>query len=491
MVTRRNALKSLAGAALAGPALAGVRPRPVRERPNLLFLWTDEQRADTLQVNGNYRFRMPVLNRLASESIVFSNAYVAQPVCSPSRGCVLTGLYPHQHGTVHNNLRLPRSTPVQPELLADSAYRTAYMGKWHLGDEVFAQHGFDEWVSSEDTYSDFFYPDRDGSTRSSYHHYLLSQGFKPDNTKENKFTREFAVRLPVDHCKPAFLARNASRFITENRNQPWLLHVNFLEPHMPFYGPYNDLLSAEEAPIPANYPGDQIDHEPELYRRIRKSYVDKGFEGQDLHSRPGWQRLNRNYAGMCAQVDEAFGHILWSLEASGQADNTIIVFTSDHGEMMGAHSLLGKSVFYEEAVHVPFFIRVPFLQSRQISIQQPVSHINLVPTVLDLLGKKAPENLNGESLLPLLDGGKLKEDHVFIEWFEEPDGPHGRTVVSPQGEKLVLFRKDNNMFFDRRRDPLELDNLYYTGQAESRITELHKRIDQWQKKTTDTLDLVS
>jgi hypothetical protein len=94
-------------------------------------------------------------------------------------------------------------------------------------------------------------------------------------------------------------------------------------------------------------------------------------------------------------------------------------------------------------------------------------------------------------LLPLLDDGRLNEDHVFIEWFEEPKGPHGRTIVSPQGEKLVLFRKDNNMFFDRRRDPLELGNLYYTGQAEARITELHKRIDQWQKKTDDTLELMS
>jgi len=489
MITRRSAFKSIASAAVAAPALAGIRNRPVSDKPNLLFLWTDEQRADTLQVNGNYRFHMPVLNRLASESIVFSNTYVTQPVCTPSRGAILSGLYPHQHQCVHNNLRLSRSIPLQPELLNDSAYHTAYIGKFHLGDEAFPQHGFHEWFGTEDVYSDYYYPDRDPDVRSAYHHYLLTQGYKPDNTKENKFTREFAVRLPVDHCKPAFQARTASKFIVENRDRPWLLHVNFLEPHMPFYGPYNDLLSAEEAPIPANYPGDRIEHEPELYKRIRKGYVDKGFEGQDLHAREGWQRLNRNYAGLCAQVDQALGQILWALEGSGQLDNTIIVFTSDHGEMMGAHSLLGKSVFYEEAVRVPFLIRAPSLQTRQIHINQPVSQINIVPTVLDLLGKKPLENLPGESVLPLADGGKLREDHVFIEWFQEPSGPHGRTVVTPEGEKLVLFKNDNNMFFDRRRDPLELENLYYSGRYESRISELRKRIEAWQTKQHDTLEL--
>src|SRR5215467_1408830 len=188
MITRRSAFKSIASAAVAAPALAGIRNRPVSDKPNLLFLWTDEQRADTLQVNGNYRFHMPVLNRLASESIVFGNTYVTQPVCTPSRGAILSGLYPHQHKCVHNNLRLDRSIPLQPELLNDSAYHTGYIGKFHLGDEAFPQHGFNEWFGTEDVYSDYYYPDRDPDVRSAYHHYLLNQGYKPDNTKENKFT---------------------------------------------------------------------------------------------------------------------------------------------------------------------------------------------------------------------------------------------------------------------------------------------------------------
>lgn len=481
----------MAGAAvtIAAPAMAEVRNRTIHDKPNVLFLWTDEQRADTLQVNGNFRFHMPVLNRLASESIVFRNTYVTQPICTPSRGSILSGLYPHQHECLFNNVKLNRQIKLQPELLNDPEYRTGYIGKFHLGDEVFAQHGFHEWISTEDLYYKDYYPERDGAARSTYHEYLLTQGYKATDSKNNIFSREFAVGLPVDQCKPAFQARNASKFILEHSKEPWLLHVSFLEPHMPFYGPYNDLLTANEACVPANYPGDQIDHEPELYKRIRRNYVTEGFEGQDLHFRKGWQRLNRNYAGLCTQVDQALGQILWTLEASGQLENTIIIFTSDHGEMMGSHSLIGKSVFYEEAVRVPLLMRVPSMQAQQIVIDNPVSQINLVPTILDLLGRKKPADLPGESLLSLVNGRALEEDHVFIEWHEQPSGPHGRAIISPQGEKLVLFKNDNNMFFDRTRDPLELENQYYKGTHDKRISELRERIYVWQQRNHDTLRL--
>ncbi len=485
MLNRRTFL----AAAGAAPAVLRGGTRPLRDKPNLLFVWTDEQRHDTLAVSGNSRFRMPALNRLASESVVFRRNYVAQPVCTPSRGSILTGLYPHQHRSVANNIPLAAETLTQPELLNDSAYRTGYMGKWHLGNEVYAQHGFEEWVSIEDIYSEHFGAGRDAARRSSYHAFLESQGYKPDNRKGNKFSRGFAVRVPLHHCKPQFLAREASRFILDNRRSPWLLHVNFLEPHMPFFGPLNDLHSEEEAPVPRNYPGDQVDHEPELYRKLRQGFLEKGFEKQDLRTRAGWQRLNRNYAGLCSQVDQAVGQILWALETSGQSDNTVVVFTSDHGEMMGAHTLAGKSVFYEEACRVPLLIRAPFLHQKQIVVDRPVSSIDIVPTVLELLGRKSPENLPGQSLVPFLEGKPLQRDHVFIEWHTAPEGPHGRAVVSPEGEKLVLFDRDHNLFFDTAQDPLELSNRFYRDPPQGAIARLKKQLSAWQTSQRDSLAL--
>lgn len=488
MLTRRDALKTAAAGLAAAPAVLRGARRPLRDKPNLLFLWTDEQRADTLAVNGNARFHMPTLNRLASESVVFHNTYAAQPICTPSRGTIMTGLYPHQHGSVSNNVPLRPNCLTQPELLNDPAYATAYMGKWHLGDEIFAQHGFQQWISIEDGYHKYYRPGRDLYARSDYFHFLARLGYKPD-TASGLYSRDFAVHRPIEHSKPTFLAQHASRFILEHRAEPWLLHVNFLEPHMPFYGPLNDLHTAEEAPVPANYPGDKVEREPEFYRHLREGFLENGFGGQNLRTRAGWQRLNRNYAGLCSQVDGAVGQILWALQASGQADNTVIIYTSDHGEMMGAHSLIGKGVFYEEAVRVPLLIRAPFVQNRPIRVARPVSQIDLVPTLLALLGRKAPDNLPGECLLPLAEGRARREDYVFSEWTPNQEGARGRMILSPEGEKLALYPGDNNLLFDRRRDPLELDNLYYQAGSQARITALRKQLDRWQKANGDTLAL--
>lgn len=358
MLNRRTAIQCILGAGI----LKGAR-RPAGDKPNLLFLWTDEQRADTMAAYGNPRFRVPNLNALAARSVTFDRCYDTQPVCTPARSSVMTGLWPHTNGCITNNIALRPKFHTLPELLGDSSYRTAYMGKWHLGDEIFAQHGFEQWVSMEDyMYNKYYSPGRDRNARSTYHQYLIGLGYAPDR-KDGLFSRLFTTKLPIEHCKPAFLANRASEFIRKNQNEPWILYVNFLEPHMPFTGPLNDLHSADEAPLPANYPGFPIEREPEHYRAQREKQLKKGSNGIPLNTRAGWQRLNRNYAGMCSQVDQALGPILKSLEDSGQAENTIVVFTSDHGEMMGSHSLIGKEVLYEESVRIPLLLRVPFRQS--------------------------------------------------------------------------------------------------------------------------------
>ncbi len=470
-MTRRRALQSLAG----GAAAAGARgaARRAGDKPNLLFLWTDQQRADTMAAYGNTAFRMPALNRLAAESIVFDRCYDTQPVCTPARSSVMCGQWPHTTGLVRNNIPLPQSFPVMPQLLNDSSYRTGYFGKWHLGDEVFAQRGFEQWVSIEDyMYAEYFSAGRDRNARSSYDAFLRKLGYKPDR-KDGMFSRQFSTTLPVEHCKPAFLASHAQNFILANRAEPWMLYVNFLEPHTPHNGPYNNLHSAEEAPLAANYPGRPIEREPEAYRRSRR----KGAP-----EREEMQQLRRNYAGLCTQMDQAVGRILWALEASGQAENTIIVFTSDHGEMGGSHGLLAKGVFYEEAVRIPLLARVPWRQKRQVRVAQPVSHIDIVPTLLEWMGARNPGGLAGESLTPLVEGRTRADAHVIIEW----DNPLSRAVISPEGWKMALFRDDNCLLFDRNRDPLEENNLFYKPESAATVRKMRAALEAWQRRTKDT-----
>jgi len=227
-ISRRKFVKTTASAAFAVNFIGCSKKS---RKPNLLFLWTDEQRPDTMKAYGNPNIHAPNLNKLADQSVVFKNAYVSQPVCTPSRSTVMTGLWPHQNSCVSNNIPLPENIKCFPEIMNDPDYRTGYFGKWHLGDEIFAQHGFEEWQSIEDGYSKYYSEERSKEQKSDYWHFLKDLGYKPD-TKGNNFSRGFAARRPLEHCKPKFLERESIRFLKQNRNESFMLYVNFLAPYL-------------------------------------------------------------------------------------------------------------------------------------------------------------------------------------------------------------------------------------------------------------------
>lgn len=472
-------------------------------RPNLLFIWTDEQRADTMAAYGNARIHTPNLNKLASESIVFRNAYVTQPVCTPSRSSVMTGLWPHTNGCTTNNVPLPEEVLCLPELVGNRGYRTAYMGKWHLGDEIFPQHGFEQMVSIEDGYARYYRPDRDRNKRSDYHHFLIAKGYRPDQ-QDGTFGREFACRLPIEHCKPKFLETRACEFLRRYRDESFILYVNFLEPHMPFFGPLDREHSLDEVYLPANFADPLEENEPLRYRLLGE-YCARAY-GRD---EAAFKELTRKYWGLVTQVDRSIGEILKTLDELGLSDKTIVVFTSDHGDMMGSHKLVTKTLMYEESVRVPWLMRIPAMGRQQRMIASPVSHIDLVPTLLDLMGMSLPGHLAGHSLVPLMRGGKAAEDHVFVEWnpgtgvhvveggsklaseaeIERIRQARIRTVISPDGWKLCLSDADKSQLFNLREDPGETRNLFDSGRHEDVIARLTERIRQWQEKTNDTMKL--
>lgn len=464
---------------------------------NLLFIFTDEQRQDTMAAYGNSRIVAPNLDRLAGESVVFERAYVTQPVCTPSRASIMTGLYPHTCGCTANNIPLDFAVPTLAEHLAGAGYHTAYLGKWHLGDEVFAQHGFEHWVSIEDMYHKHYRPGRDRAARSSYDAWLRAHRVEPDLVDFDGFSRGKAASLPAELSKPAFLAEETTRFLEQRGGEPFIAFVNFLEPHMPFTGPYNDRYDPANITLPANFDAPPHPDEPARVRLIREHYRAKGSTGLDLATEAGWRRLVANYWGLVTLVDEAVGRILAALERSGAADRTIVVFTSDHGDMMGSHRLLAKTVMYEEAVKVPLLMRLPGRQPGRIGA--PVSQVDLVPTLLDLLGRDPVAPLDGYSLRPLLEGGRPAEDHVFIEWNDRDSdeqmgrGPAAQTVSgakvrgieSPDGWKLNLSEADKCELYHLPTDPGEAENLFYSGKHEEVIAALRARIHAWQERTGD------
>ncbi len=483
---------------------------------HLLFIFTDEQRADTLGAYGNRRIQTPHLDRLATESVVFEKCYVSQPVCTPSRSTILTGLYPHTTGCISNNIPLPDVIRCLPEMV--SGYRTAYFGKWHLGDEVFAQHGLQDWFSIEDAYIKYYSPGRDRNTRSTYHHWLVEKGYTPDRPMPDGpgiFSRGMAARLPEEHCKPAYLAFEFSRWLAQRpRDERFIAYINFLEPHMPFFGPRNDQYDPDKVDLPPNFnnpPGEQT----HLKARVLYEHYRQGFEGHNLDSEAGWRRLIANYWGLVSQVDAAVGAILTALEAAGLAEDTIVVYTSDHGDMMGSHRLLAKGVMYEEAVSVPLLIRVPGVPPGVVS--HSVSQVDLVPTLFDFLGGPRTFYVEGQSLRPLMEREEspTRRD-VFIEWNElesslenfTRDVPEEiarlgspqrlraafqdpiRTVVTAEGWKLnyspILHQHE---LYNLRDDPYEKQNLYGQAGTQDLVQDLETRLRTWASRTYDRIAL--
>lgn len=487
--------------------------RRVSDRPNLLFLFTDEQRADTLEAYGNAKIQMPNLNRLARESTVFERAYCTQPVCTASRSSILTGLYPHTNGCWQNNRALSSSIPCLPEMLARRDWATAYHGKWHLGDEIFAQHGFDEWVSVEDFYRAHYSPGRDRNARSSYHHHLLEKGFQPD--RGDIFSREYAARLPEEFGKPAFLAREASRFIRQHQADPFILYVNFLEPHMPFFGPRDNQYDPNEVSLPANFNHPPTATQHLKSRLIHHAYHENGFGGLPLKTEAEWRRLIANYWGLNSLVDTHVGTILATLEECGLTENTIIVYTSDHGDMMGSHRMLAKCVMFEEAIHVPLLIHLPG-QTRQQRISQAVSQIDLVPTLLDVLGQPIPPALQGKSRKSELECKlSLPAEDIFVEWSGTETGSLERyinkpltepmagiatqdelkravadpirTVLSTDGWKLNLSQMGQHELYRHDDDPWETENLGTRPEMQAKIDEMSDKIREWQYRSLDRI----
>ena len=465
------------------------------DQPNLLLLWTDQQRADTLACHGNTTIDAPNLNELTERSLVFEQAYCSQPVCTPSRGTILTGLWPHAHGCLTNNIPLPGERKTIAELVGDE-YLCAYYGKWHLGDELVAQHGFEDWVSIEDgIYRPYYSRPEYLRERSSYHKFLVKNGYAPDSRDqrgEPVFSRDFAAAMGENFTKAHFLGQEAARFLRQRKDgRPFVLSVCFLEPHPPVFGPLNHLYDPDEIPV-----GEAFIRAPDerASRRNRERALDclrDGFKNYPLDTEWDWRRLLANYCGLVTLVDRAVGEILQALRESGQEDNTVIAYTSDHGEMLGDHALMGKGVFYEESSRIPLFIRVPWIADEGRMINGRISQIDLVPTLLDLMNQPLGEHLQGRSRRPVLEGQEtLSDNDVIVEW-NSPDGTdqEWRSIFAADGWKLNLCTGDQCELYDLNTDPHELHNRFEEPARRGRIDDLTARIRAWQSTVGDDLPL--
>ena len=488
-----------------------------QRKPNLILFLPDQQRADTLACYGGLKVHAPNLNKLASESVVFERTYVTHPVCTPSRSSLMTGTWPHVNGCTHNSVSLDRRFLVFPELIQDQDYRTAYIGKWHLGEDgpayaeasagKPARRGFQHYVST-DNHGD-------------YSKFLISKSIAPDKSN-GRFSEVAISNLPIELSRPKFLEKHACDFIEKHQRDPFILVVGFVEPHSPYNGPLNDVnrLNEMELDVTATLP--ESEDIPLRYRLMREwqqaeALLDRERLPIQLFfgiTPDEYLSIKQRYLGLVTLVDQSIGAILGCLERCGLNEHTIVVHTSDHGDSLGAHRLFGKETMFEEAARVPWLIRLPG-QTRQKMISHPVSHIDFVPTLLDLLGQSNHPQCAGKSLLPIINEtvaagvtpASAPPQNVFLEWapnrtkvekgsrlarrriIKRAVEESTRTVVSPDGWKLCLRDKDLSELYNLKDDPFETRNLYSDPGCASVISRLAGEIQRWQAFTNDKLKL--
>jgi arylsulfatase A-like enzyme len=507
--------------------------------PSLVFLWTDQQAPRTMAAYGNDVIETPNLDALADAGTTFERAYCTSPVCTPSRSSVMTGKYPHTTGVTGNNIPLGPDDPTFAELVGDD-YVSGWIGKWHLGDEIFRQRGFDEWVATEDQYHPFYSENRPENAHSEYHDFLVEQGYEPDQREDDGyewFSREFvASTVPEEHSKPTFMADAAIDFIERHRDEPFVLHVMFLEPHDPYTSPRDDQYDPTDVELPPNFDHDGLDDHPLRYRFAREA-IRRGISRRspDTMDTPptedDWRDVIARYWGLVSLVDTHVGRILDALDSEGLTDETITVFTSDHGDMMGSQGLYTKMVQFEEAIRVPLILRLPDGTATGERVETPVSQIDLVPTLLEAMDQPTPDRLGlqGQSWLPFLRGeSDLDERNVFVEWnganfhgafgrrpvehaektrpgltpeatalademgVTEAEVMHAysdpaRTVVTPGGWKLTYRRSGAHELYDLEDDPFEMENL--ADRRPDVVDELYATLVDWQVQTRDPVYL--
>ena len=469
----------------------------VSKRPlNLIIFLPDQQRVDTLACYGNEKIHAPNLNKLAADSVVFQRPYVTQPVCSPSRASLMTGLWPHTTGCTNNGFPVDRKIAMLPQLLSDQ-YCAGYIGKWHLRDQPPTERGFQEWVSVEGV--------------SDYSRYLVKKGAVPDH-KNGSFSALTISNLPLELSQADFLQRHACDFIKRNPDKPFILVVSFVEPHSPYNGPFNDEHHLSETDVDGSALGSEPSTVPLRYRLLREWQNDKAQRDKNVRqfrfaTTPAEAAsLRQKYFGLITLVDRSIGQILACLENAGLMDHTVIAHTSDHGDLLGDHGLFGKGVMYEQAVSVPLLIRIPGGPRKMITTR--VSHIDFVPTLIDLLEQRSTDQLAGTTLKPLILGQNSRPRNVFIEWnpYKKTEKrlkagtslaparlvnrairESTRTVIAPDEWKLSLRDNDLCELYNLTEDPLEQRNLFYTGQFRDVIERCTNDIRHWQDQTSDTM----
>jgi N-acetylglucosamine-6-sulfatase len=456
-MNRREFLES----SVAAVGLAACRRRD--RRPNVVFILTDDQRWDCLGVAGHPFLKTPNLDRIANEGVRFANMFVTTSLCSPSRASFLSGLYAHTHGVISNFTEYPANLPSYPSALHAVGYETAYIGKWHMGENNDEKRpGFDYWISHKG--------------QGKYYDNIFNVNGKRQQIKG--YYTHVVTEMAVD-------------WIKKPHRKPFLLCLGHKAPHgvwipEPKYEHVFDNIQINR-PATANDIGP---NKPSFIReRIRTWH---GIEG-NLYGLNDFEKFVRYYHATILSIDDSVGAIYDALHSTGELDNTLLVFSSDNGFLLGEHASIDKRTMWEESIRVPLLLRYPNLAPEPKVIKEMVLNIDVAPSIVDICGANGLARVQGRSFRNLVLGRATNWRHSwYYEYNFEKEFPYTPNVRGVRTDEWKYIHYPNGdgqpdkylaELYYLKEDPLEKNNLINEAAAQEQLTKLRAELVRLQVET--------
>lgn len=450
----------------------------MKKKKNILLIHADQHRYDCLGAYGNTDIRTPNIDTLAREAVVFENSFCPHPVCTPSRYSLLSGLYTHQHRGLTNESTLSADIPTLPRLLKENGYQTTAVGKMHFT-PTYLDVGFCEMHLAEQC--------GNGRYDDDYHRWLRSEGLcdRIDMIDQvNEYRKEtlkeywehfgaFPSDLDEKHHSTTWIGDRAVECLDRWNGSGNFLMVGFIKPHHPFDPPH---------PWASMYDRDRLSLLPGWTEELIHGDNGESFFSYKGLSEASLRRVMALYYATISQIDHQVGEMVTKLKTKGLYDDTVIVYTSDHGDYMGYHHRILKGYrMLEPLVRVPLIIKYASGHAAGTRDPRLVNNIDVTPTLLSALGLKSPRTMPG---IDLTDKD-ASVDYVFAEAGSE-------YMVRSVTHKLLLRRNsEESMLFDLEHDPLEIENLFGKAECQSEIATLRKQLAGWplfDERVTNHLD---
>ncbi|NOX54630.1 MAG: sulfatase-like hydrolase/transferase [Planctomycetes bacterium] len=470
-------------------------------RVNVLLLMTDEQHHRSLSLTGNPYIQTPNMDRIGREGVVFTNATCVTPFCSPSRASMITGLYPHTHRILLNvSPSRNRQPPLDPNkfpttevILHRHGYKTAHRGKWHLGDKGDFPC-YESWAYASRKprgYARFLQehlPAKKFANHPSPGRYLgrpvemipaVLEGYRKFHAIPNNRLAYIATIgrtvIPPELLPETQITNQAIELLERHAKDNFFITVSWSPPHDLWVIPEPYYSLVDRATIRLHGTRDL----PPWDQRGASKRLG------DIMGEPGIREYVAIYHGMVKYIDDQVGRILRKLDELGLSDNTLVIFTTDHGDMVGAHGCIGKSIagFYDDLVRIPLLMRLPGRIPAGRKVEAPVSQIDFMPTILDYVGLPAPENIHGRSLRPLIEGREVSwRDHAFCQRADQ------LRMLRTKRYKYVFGRKPHVVaLYDLKADPNEDRNLADDPAHAAELRSMHRRLVEVMRRDGDPL----